>query len=139
MKNQWLRMAGILVIAAVSGCGRYRSSARWDAVEFSRRFDKVLTALKATPEQRSAAQAIKERLLPEVLRQKAAAQTLSGEFLVQWVSSNPDAGRLRLVLDAGIEELRLFAHKRVDDFVAFHAILTLEQRLKVAKMTGKRG
>jgi Spy/CpxP family protein refolding chaperone len=110
---------------------------------------KVLGELAATADQRDRAQRIAARVLPELRRTLQEKKALKEEAVKLWKEENPDAGRLHALVDRELELKREFQHRMVDAKIELFALLTPEQRQKLAqlhegkmkhgKMHGKKG
>jgi len=97
------------------------------------RVEDALDDLDATPDQRARILAVKDRLLE-------AAKGLHGDragthdaLLAAWKAETPDRAALDALVDRRAGEMTAFAHQLVDAGVEVHAILTPEQREKLAR------
>jgi len=114
------------------GCGSHRDPARMEKMIASH-LDDVLDDLDATAEQRAKITAVKDRLVAEGKALRAGKEPLRNDLLAQWDSPNPDVGRVHALIDEKGDAMKGFAHKVADGLAEVHAILTPEQRAKLAK------
>lgn len=140
-KKTLLTLAGVAAVAVGylaltgfrgPGCGSHRDPARMERM-ISSRLDDLLDDLDATAEQRAKIAAVKDRLLAEGKALRAGKEPLRSELLGQWDSPNPDVSRVHAIIDQKGEAMKGFAHKVADGLAEVHAILTPEQRAKLAK------
>jgi len=142
MKKTLLTIAGVAAIAVgylaltgfrgPGGCGGHGDPARMERMITSR-LDGLLDDLDATPDQRAKIGAVKERLLAEGKALHAGKAGLHQDLLAQWQSPSPDVAHLHAVIDERGDAMKAFAHKVADGLAEVHAILTPEQRAKLAK------
>jgi len=143
LKKTLLALAGLVAVAGGylvltgfrghgGGCGGHRDPARMERMVASR-LDDLLEDLDATPEQRTRITAVKDRLVAEGKALRAAHQGTPQELLAQWDSPNPDVSRVHALIDERGEAMKGFAHKAADGLAEVHALLTPEQRAKLAK------
>lgn len=100
----------------------------------TKKLDRVLTAIEATPEQRSQIEAIRDELVasrPERGGERAA-------FAQLWLQDQPDAAAVHARIAETFEARRAFADRVADALIRVHGILTPEQRAKVAKLIAEK-
>lgn len=100
----------------------------------TKKLDRVLTAIDATPEQRSQIEAIRDELVasrPERGGERAA-------FAQLWLQEQPDAAAIHARIAETFEARRAFADRVADALIRVHGILTPEQRAKAAKLIAER-
>lgn len=114
------------------GCGSHRDPARMERM-ISSHLDDVLDDLDATAEQRAQISAVKDRLVAEGKALRSGKEPLRNELLGQWDSPTPDVSRVHAIIDQKGEAMKGFAHKVADGLAEVHAILTPEQRAKLAR------
>jgi Spy/CpxP family protein refolding chaperone len=101
------------------------------------RLNDMLDDIKATPQQRAAVLASKDKVLSSFLQNAESRKETHHQIVEQWKSSNPDAKAIHAAIDAQIEKTRALAHQAADEALAVHAILTPEQREQIAgRMAG---
>ncbi len=122
------------------GCGRPdgRDPAAMAAF-VTDRVDDALDDLDATDTQRAQVMVIKDRMLAEGQKLKATREATHEVLRAEWASEKPDAAKLHALVDARAEEMKAMAHQAVDAAVEVHAVLTPEQRAKLAKKAERFG
>lgn len=127
-----------LGLVAILGLTGFRHEARGPEERnamISKRLDKILEKIEATPEQATQIRAIRDELLaqaPERGRDRS-------ELLDFWKEAQPDAAKIHAAIDQRSEAHRAFANRMADAMLQVHAILTPEQRAQVAELMAKRG
>jgi Spy/CpxP family protein refolding chaperone len=104
----------------------------------SAHLDEVLEDIEATPEQRERILAVKDRLLQKARALHAHRREGMRELLAEWEAPTVDAARIHARIDARSQELQAFAHEAADALAEVHAVLTAEQRAKVARKWKRR-
>lgn len=123
--------SGMMMVSvlALSACG-------WRAQRVERmvqlRAEDALDALDATPVQRRRVRQSMRELVnaagPLVKQAQGDGQVLLGE----WRSTSADPAKVHAVVDAELELLRTLAHQGADAALELRALLTPEQRDRVA-------
>jgi Spy/CpxP family protein refolding chaperone len=127
-----LLAAGVAVLGA-TGCGHHRPDpARMEKLVTSR-VDDALDDLKATPEQRQAITAVKDRLLVSARALRGDHQATATEALGLWEAASFDRSRALALVDARLDAMRTMAHEAVEAAAEVHATLNPEQRAQVAR------
>ena len=101
------------------------------------RLDDALDDLDATDAQRAAAQQSASGLMDEALKLRASKDTLHAELAAQLRSEAPDANAVHAGVDRMFDDVRAFAHKGVDSFLALHHSLSPTQRGQLAERMEK--
>jgi protein CpxP len=124
--------AGIGVLG-LSGCGHHRPDPARMEKMVSHQVDDALDDLKATPEQRQAITAVKDRLLARGKALRADHRATMKEALGLWEASSFDKARALALVDARVDAMRTMAHEAVEATAEVHQTLTAEQRAQVTK------
>ncbi len=95
--------------------------------------DDTLDDLKATPDQRTQIHAVVDKLLQDGEKLHGGHAAVHDEVLAQWKSDQPDAAKLRALVDERAKELRAFADEAIDAGVQVHGILTPDQRAQLTR------
>ncbi len=93
----------------------------------------VLEELEADEGQSEKINALKDALFEEAKSHFEGKAERRGEALELWEQKSPDRKAAHAMVDARIDELRALAHKATDAALDAHAVLTPEQRGKVAE------
>lgn len=136
-------LAGLVAAGALvaltgfrGGCGGHHRGGRDPAqvaAFVTDRVDDVLDDLDATPDQRARIHAVKEEMLAAGRKARERRGATHETLLSEWRSATPDRARLHALVDERMEELRALAHEAVDAGAEVHAVLTPEQREKLAR------
>jgi Spy/CpxP family protein refolding chaperone len=127
-----LLAAGVAVLGA-TGCGHHRPDPARMEKMVTHRVDDALDDLKATPEQRQAITAVKDRMLVSARAMRGDHQAIAAEALGLWEAASFDRSRALALVDARLDAMRAMAHEAVDAAAEVHATLTPEQRAEVAR------
>lgn len=98
----------------------------------------TLDDLDATPAQRTAILAVKDRLVSKGMALHGDRQATHAAVLAEWTAEKPDAARLHALVDERADAFRALAHEAVDDAIQVHDTLTPAQRAKLAKKIERR-
>jgi protein CpxP len=128
----FLLLAGV-ALGGAAGCGHHRHDPAHMEKMITHRVDDALDDLKATPEQRQAILAVKDRLVASARARHADHRAVTGEAIGLWEAASFDRARAHALVDARIDALRAMAHEAVDGVADVHATLTPEQRAQVTK------
>lgn len=127
------------LVAVVSGCrhrgGHDPEKARKHATYVVNDF---LDDLEATPAQRTATLAAKDRLLDRALSLHAESPKVARALAVEWDKARPSAEALHALVEERAALMTSFAHAAVDELVALHAMLTPAQREQVSARIAER-
>ena len=128
--------AGLVAIGLLAGFGFGHGRGPMDPKKMEKfvtwRINDVMDDINATPTQRNAVLAVKDRLLPEVGRLMMERKGTHDQFAQAWASDKPDAKALHALIDQRADELRALAHKVLDGALEVHATLTPAQREQLA-------
>ena len=124
--------AGIAVLG-LSGCGHHRPDPARMEKMVSHQVEDALDDLKATPEQRQAITAVKDRLLTRGKALRADHRATVKEALGLWEASSFDKARALALVDARLDAMRTMAHEAVEATAEVHQTLTPEQRAQVTR------
>jgi Spy/CpxP family protein refolding chaperone len=129
-----LAVAAVFSLAGFHGRGCGRNQAK-DPAEISamvtERLEDALKSLDATPAQRTAIQAQKDKLLADVLKLRDGQAAARQGLLAEWKSPNPDRNKVHAIIDERAAAVTALAHEAADAALEVHAQLTPEQRIKV--------
>jgi Spy/CpxP family protein refolding chaperone len=114
------------------GCGPHGRDPAQVAAFVTARVDDALDDVDATPAQRAAIHAVKDRLLAGAQKVHADHAADHQALVAQWDAEKPDAAKLHALVDARIDEVRALAHEAVDSAIQVHDTLTPEQRAKIS-------
>ena len=133
-------IAAALAVAAVfslagwhgrgCGAGRTKDPAAITAA-VNERLEDALKSLDATPAQRTAIQALKEKLLADGLKLRDGQAAAHQALLAEWKSPSPDRNKVHAIIDERAAAMTALAHEAADAALEVHAQLTPEQRAKV--------
>jgi periplasmic protein CpxP/Spy len=127
---------GCVAIGLLAGFGFGRARGPMDPKKMEKfitwRINDVLDDINATPTQRAAVLAVKDRLLPEAGRLMMERKGTHEVFAQAWKSDKPDAKALHLLVDQRADEMRALAHKVLDGALEIHDALTPTQREQLA-------
>jgi len=133
---------GVASLAAVGLLAGFAS--KWEhrdpqrAQEFmSKRIDRLLDQINATPEQRAKINEIKDQLMQQGTALRQAHRDLKKELITQWQSPQVDAAKIHAMVDQRVEEFRARAQQAADAMVQLHDVLTPEQRAQVQQELSK--
>jgi len=127
-----LLLAGFRFAGGLGGChGRGHTPERVQQL-VTWKVDDALDALQATEAQRQQVHQEKDALLQQGRALMEAHRGSREELLHQWEAPSPDSARLHALVDARMDALRAFAHRAMDAALRVHALLTPEQRARVA-------
>jgi Spy/CpxP family protein refolding chaperone len=138
MKKRLVLVLGAALVLTVAGIAlgfgpRLMKDTQRIHKMISWKVDDMLDEIKATPNQRSQVNSVKDRILQEGTLLMKEHQGFHEELTAQWNSNNPDAGKIHSLIDSKSEQFRAFAHKAVDGMLEIHRALTPEQRAKLAQ------
>jgi Spy/CpxP family protein refolding chaperone len=148
-RRSWLKRLGLAVAGLGSimvlgafrhgghGCGHGGDPARMEG-RISAHLEEVLEDIEATPEQRAKILAVKDRLLAKGKALHAQRGEGMRDLLAEWEAPAVDVAKVHARIDARTQEMQAFAHEAADALGEVHAILTPEQRAKVAKKWKRR-
>ena len=129
----------------VAGCRnhRCRGHGTLGAAEIQERvndhLDFALWKIGATAEQKARILALKDRLMPDLLSLRESHEATAREAAALWSAPSLDASALDELVDRRAEELRAVAHRLAQGAAELHAILTPEQRQRLAALHERRG
>jgi protein CpxP len=126
-------LAAGIVVLGLSGCGHHRPDPARMEKMVSHQVEDALDDLKATPEQRQAITAVKDRLLTRGKALRADHRATVKEALGLWEASSFDKARALALVDARLDAMRTMAHEAVEATAEVHQTLTPEQRAKVTR------
>ncbi|HEY0838758.1 MAG TPA: Spy/CpxP family protein refolding chaperone [Vulgatibacter sp.] len=98
------------------------------------RLDRLMTAIDATPDQRSRIEAIRD----ELMASRPARGGEKAELLAIFSQEEPDAAAVHARIGKAFDERRAFADRVADALIEVHGILTPEQREKVSKLIAEK-
>jgi len=128
-----------LIVAAVGAAAflaltGFRHARGGPEAWMTKKLDRVLSAIDATPEQRSQIEAIRDELMakrPQHEGDRAA-------FMQLWTQDQVDAAAVHARIAQSFDARRAYADDVADALIRVHGILTPEQRAKVGKMIAER-
>ncbi|MBI5445643.1 MAG: Spy/CpxP family protein refolding chaperone [Deltaproteobacteria bacterium] len=143
-----LKVVGVVAAAAllgaglVTGCRAHGRHAGATPAEIQERVDDGLAHLErkidATEEQKAKIAALKDRLMPDLLNLRKSHDAAAREAASLWSAPSLDTAALDALVDTTVEELRGTAHKLIQAAAELHAVLTPEQRQKLADLHERR-
>lgn len=92
------------------------------------KLDDALDELNASDAQKKQTMVLKDQLFAEGLKLRTTKERVREGLVQQWKAQNPDANTVHALVDQMLDEVRGFAHKAADAGLAFHKLLTPEQR-----------
>jgi Spy/CpxP family protein refolding chaperone len=131
-----LLAVGLVTLTAFSGGGWCHRGARDPAqvaAMVTNHVEDALDDLNATPDQRRAILAVKDRMLADAQAVHADQKATHDAFLAAWKSDAPDTTALHALVDRRVDEMRKLAHEAVDAGIEVHGILTPDQRARLTK------
>lgn len=139
------RMAAV-VVGAVALVGGIAVAANDDTERHTKRANQYITwkledaldELEATDAQKQQTMALKDGLFAEGVKLRGTKERVREGLVAQWKSPNPDANTVHALVDQMLDEVRGFAHKAADAGLAFHRILTPEQRQEAVERVEAR-
>ena len=142
MKRTLLIVAlGITAVGLLAGFGFGAGHAMMDPVKMEKfitwRINDLLDDIQATPTQRAAVLAVKDRLLPEFRQLPAQRDATHAQLQEMWKSDSPDPKAVHALVDQRLDEFRSLAHKVADGFLDIHKALTPAQRAQLAAQAEK--
>lgn len=90
-----------------------------------------LDAIQATPEQRRKVGEVAERLIKQAQALRQGREDLHGEVLALLAEDEPDAARVRALVQGRLKDFERFADDATDALLELHGTLTPEQRAKL--------
>ena len=129
-----LAVAAVFSLAGWHGRGCGGGAARDPAAitaAVNERLEDALQSLDATPAQRTAIQAIKDKLLADGLKLREGQAAARQALLAEWKSASPDRNKVHAILDERSAAMTAMAHEAADAVLQLHDVLTPEQRAKV--------
>jgi len=128
-------VAALAAIGLLAGfAGRMEHGDPQRAKEFmSKRIDRMLDRINATPEQRAKINEVKDQLLQESTAMRQAQRDLKKELMAQWQNPQVDAAKVHAIVDQKVEAFRAMAQKAADAAIQVHDVLTPEQRAQLQK------
>jgi Spy/CpxP family protein refolding chaperone len=139
-----LKVVGVVAAVAfmgaglLTGCRAHCRHADATPAEIQERVDDHLAELvrkiDATDEQKAKIAALKERLMPDLLSLHKGRWDVAQELAALWAQPDLDASALDGLVDKTAEELRANAHRLAQGAAELHAILTPEQRQRLAQL-----
>lgn len=130
-------LGGLLVAACHRPCARGRMNPEKIHKFVTWKIDDVLDDLEADETQRRQVHAVKERVFEEVAAMHAGRGEHKAQVRAELLSDAPDPELLHRLVDNKIDDVRAFVHKRLDDLLEVHAVLTPAQRQQLAEMLGE--
>lgn len=122
---------GVAAFLALTG---FRHARGGPEAWMTARLDRIMTAIDATPEQRSRIEAIRD----ELMANRPARGGEKAELLALWNQENPDAAAVHAKIAQAFDERRAFADRMADALIQVHGILTPDQRAKVSKLIAEK-
>lgn len=126
----------VLVVAGIAVGTSCRHRFRHDPEKMKKHVtyfvNDALDDLQATPSQRAAVLAAKDRLFERSLGLHADGRMTARAFLTEWERDTPDADRVHALIDERAAAMTALAHQAAAEVLAVHGILTPEQRAQVA-------
>ncbi len=131
------KLASVLALAAL-GLGaltltafrHHRDPAQMEQM-FTKRVDKMLDEVKATPAQRQQILAIKDKLVADGKALHASHADTRQKLLALWNADQPDAAQVHALVDGRADAMKGFADEVADAMLQVHGILTPAQRAQV--------
>ncbi len=134
-------VAGGLALIGLLGLGGCGHDHRPDPERMDRmvthRVNDALDGLKASPAQRQAILAVKDRLLARGQELRGDHQALLRDALALWEAPSFDREKALALVDARLDAMRTMAHEAVQAAAEVHDTLTPEQRAEVAARVRK--
>ncbi|MBI5017153.1 MAG: Spy/CpxP family protein refolding chaperone [Deltaproteobacteria bacterium] len=139
-----LFVAALAGVSLLAGCGhRSRGHGPMDESRVEehvkKHVDRLLSKMDATDEQRQKVYALRDRLMPDLQALVKARDADKKEFIELWNQPTFDAAKLNALVDQRVDQFRTTGHNLANATAEFHAILTPEQREKLAQMCRKGG
>lgn len=140
--GKWIVIAALMFGAAAAGCEHRRHTARGhDDVagrveRMAKHVDDVLDEIDATPEQRRSIHATLDPLFEQARGFEGTRDTLRGAYHAAWQASTFDAAKLNALLNKEADKLVLFSRAMTEAMAEVHAVLSPEQREKIAAHVG---
>jgi Spy/CpxP family protein refolding chaperone len=122
-------VAAIALLAAFGGRyyqGRHDPKQAYQFI--TNRVNSMLDEIKATDEQRTQINSLKDKLWQEGMSLKTSHQGLHQDLMALWDADKVDPAQAHALVDQRIDALRAFAHDAVDSGIQLHNLLTPEQR-----------
>ncbi len=133
----------LVVASLLMSCSGHRARRSHDPAEVrefvTKAADRLADHADATDEQETRIDEIAGRLTEHVVGAMANRDSLRRIFLAQWRSDTPDTAALRVTIDERAEAYRLAAQALLGEMAQLHAVLTAEQRAKLADKIGRHG
>ncbi|GEJ59018.1 Spy/CpxP family protein refolding chaperone [Anaeromyxobacter diazotrophicus] len=131
------KLASVLAVAAL-GLGaltltafrHHRDPAQMEQM-LTKRVDKMLDEVKATPDQRQQILAIKDKLVADGKALRASHADTRQKLLALWNADQPDAAQVHALVDGRADAMKGFADEVADAMLQVHGILTPAQRAQV--------
>jgi len=133
------KLASVLAIVAI-GLGaltltafrHHRDPAKMEQM-FTKRVNKMLDEVQATPAQRQQILAIKDKLVADGKALHATHADTRKKLLALWQSDQPDAAQVHALVDGRADAMKGFADEVADAMLQVHGILTPAQRATISK------
>jgi len=125
---------------AFAGPGMHRGKPRDPkkvASFISWRVNDALDDIDATPAQRTKIIAVKDRLMPDVIKMLEQRKPADDEVKQLWLADSIDKAKMNKLIDQRGEEMQQLARKLGDALVEVHAVLTPAQRAQLAEQFDK--
>ncbi len=133
----WAAAIGLAVVAGLAlahGRGTWTDDPAKIEKFVNKHVEKLIQEIQATDAQKTKIYAIRDSVLPDILALSKDRKAAKEEFKQAWSKDTFDKAKVQATADRLGDEYRAFGHKILDAMGEFHAILTPEQRDKVAKM-----
>lgn len=131
------KLASVLALAAL-GLGaltltafrHHRDPAQMEQM-LTKRVDKMLDEVNATPAQRQQILAIKDKLVADGKALHASHADTRQKLLALWNADQPDAAQVHALVDGRADAMKGFADEVADAMLQVHGILDPAQRAKL--------
>ncbi len=124
--------AAILALSLSACGGRHMSPERVEK-QLNDSVEDLLDDVDATPAQRTRTAELEKQILTDVLPLMKQGTEARATLVEQWKTPVPDSAKVHSLIDAELDSVRAFTHKLADAAIAFHQLLTPEQRQVVTK------
>lgn len=120
---------GALALAAFRG---HCDPAQREAA-VTKRVEKMLDDVQATPAQRQQILAIKDKLMADGKALRASHADTRTQLLALWNADQPDPAQVHALVDGRADAMKSFADEVADAVLQVHGILTPAQRAQVGE------
>ncbi|GEM_PF-2815520 len=116
-----------------AGCGGRHLSPERVEKQLNHQVEDLLDDVDATPAQRARTAELEKQVLTDVIPLMKQGTEARATLVEQWKQPVPDTAKVHALIDSELDSVRAFTHKLADAAIAFHQLLTPEQRQVVTK------